>query len=87
MAARNVSVETYQDGQLLGTRTVNYEVSPEQVNDETLRQQALTALAANRTYIGRASPTAAQQTAQIKALTQQNNGLIRLLLGLLDGTD
>lgn len=55
--------------------------------DATLRQQAQQALGANRTYIGLASPTAAQTAAQVKALSRQNNALIRLLLGLLDGTD
>lgn len=87
MPTRSTTVETYNAGQLVGTQTVNYDVSSEQVNEETLRQQALAALATNRTYIARSSPTAAQQTAQVKALSQQHNGIIRLLLGLLDGTD
>jgi hypothetical protein len=57
------------------------------VNGDTLRTQALSALDTNRTYIARQSPTAAQQTAQIKAMAQQLNGVIRLLLGQLDGTN
>lgn len=56
-------------------------------NAATLRQQASQALAANRTYIGLATPTAAQTTAQAKALSRQMNALIRLALGQLDGTD
>lgn len=59
----------------------------EQANKSTLEQRAENALATNRTYIDRASPTTAQTTAQVKALTQQMNGVIRLLLGRLDGTD
>lgn len=69
------------------TQTVTYDVPVEQDNADTLRQQATQALAANRTYVGLASPTSAQTTAQVKALSRQNNGLIRLLLGLLDATD
>lgn len=53
----------------------------------TLRQQAQQALAGNRTYVALASPTAAQTTAQVKALSRQQNALIRLVLGVLDGTD
>jgi hypothetical protein len=87
MATRQHVVETYKDGKLIGTQTVTFEVSTEQINDETIRQQALDALTANRTYIARQSPTAAQNTAQIQALTRQVNGLIRLVLGRFDGTD
>lgn len=88
MPTRSTTVETYDStGKLLGTRTVQYDVSTEQANDETIRQQALDALTTNRTYIARQSPTAAQNTAQIQALTRQVNGLIRLVLGRLDATD
>lgn len=86
MAARSTTSETYSNGQLVEAQTVTYEVSSEQINDETIRAQASGALATNRTYVA-STPTAAQTTAQVKALSRQNNGLIRLLLGLLDGTD
>lgn len=56
-------------------------------NAATIRQQAQQALAGNRTYATLASPTNAQTVAQVKALSRQQNGLIRLLLGALDGTD
>lgn len=59
----------------------------EQVNERNIRDAARQALATNRTYAQRATPTAAQTTAQVKALSQQQNGIIRLLLNLLDGTD
>lgn len=59
----------------------------ETVNQRTIRTAAANALATNRTYIGTASPTAAVTTAQVKALSRQMNGLIRLTLGQLDGTD
>lgn len=77
--------EVWHDGALVSTSQV--EVPPEQANETTLRERALAALDTNRAYIARTSPTAAQTAAQVKALSQQNNSLIRLLLGRLDGTD
>lgn len=58
----------------------------EQANRTTLEQQAVGALDTNRTFLAIASPTNAQIVAQVKALTRQNNGFIRLILGRLDGT-
>ena len=60
---------------------------PEAVNAAAIRTAAAAALDANRTYLALASPTNAQNLAQIRALTRQANRLIRLQLGLLDGTD
>lgn len=56
-------------------------------NDVTLRQRAEAALDDNRTFLALASPTQAQVLAQVRRLTQQNVGIIRLLLGKLDALD
>ena len=85
---RQRTVETYNSqGELIESRVETYTTPVEFDNEETIRQQAAAALDGNRTYSARTSPTAAQTAAQVKALSQQNNRVIRLLLGLLDGTD
>lgn len=61
--------------------------TPEGQNRTTIETQAAAALAGNKTYAALATPTAAQTTAQVKALSRQVNGVIRLLLGQLDATD
>lgn len=63
------------------------EERPDVTNRQALTDQAAAALATNRTFLALASPTNAQIAAQVKALTRQNNALVRLALGLLDGTD
>lgn len=56
-------------------------------NRTTIQDQATAALATNRTFLAIVTPTNAQNAAQIKALTRQNQGLIRLQLNQLDSTD
>lgn len=56
-------------------------------NDRTIRDRAAAALDSNRTFLAVTSPTAAQNAAQLKALTRQMQALIRLTLGQLDSTD
>lgn len=56
-------------------------------NETTIRDRAVTALADNQAFLTLASPTNAQTLTQVKALTRQTNGLIRLVLRRLDGTD
>lgn len=56
-------------------------------NAATLRAQAATAMATNAAFLAIAVATNAQVLAQVKALTKQNQALIRLATGLLDATD
>lgn len=55
-------------------------------NQATLQSRAQSALAANATFLGLASPTQAQTLAQVQLLTKECNALIRLALNLLDST-
>jgi hypothetical protein len=59
----------------------------DEANDATIRQQANNALDNNRTYLALGAPTNAQVVAQVRGLTQQLNGVVRLVLGKLDGTN
>jgi hypothetical protein len=56
-------------------------------NRRTVEDRATQALAANATYLAIASPTNAQNLAQIRLLTRECSGIIRLLLNQLDTTD
>ena len=51
-----------------------------ETNRATLTQKGLQALSDNSAYLAITSPTNAQVAAQVKALTRQVNGLIRLVL-------
>jgi hypothetical protein len=53
-------------------------------NQVTIEQRAQTALAANETFLAIASPSNAQNAAQIKLLTRECQGLIRLAIKALD---
>ena len=53
-------------------------------NKLTIEERAVKALETNKTFLALSSPTNAQLAAQIKALTRQCSGLIRLSLKQLD---
>lgn len=56
-------------------------------NRDDIMRKAQQALTVNDNYLGVASPTNAQVAAQVKTLTRECSGVIRLLLGALDTTD
>lgn len=53
-------------------------------NLATLQKKAQGAIDNNITYLGITSPTAAQVTAQVSALTRQMNAVIRVLINAID---
>lgn len=53
-------------------------------NEAAIRDRLAQAIAGNVTYLGLATPTAAQTTTQVKALTRQIDALIRLANRQLD---
>lgn len=88
MPTEQVNVQEYDaTGALVADRVETITVSTESVNRLSLEDSARTALANNRTFLAVTSPTNAQIAAQVKALSRQNNALIRLLLNQLDATD
>jgi hypothetical protein len=85
MADPNVTVERYEDGVLVDTQTFAKPV--DQFNRETIEERAIAALANNAAFIDLASPTNAQAVAQVKDLSRQVNGIIRILLNRLESAD
>lgn len=61
-------------------------LDPAVANANDLQTKVQAALTTNATYLALASPTAAQTTAQVKALTREISALIRLTQNLLDDT-
>ena len=74
------------DGRVLSSKPVVRDVTTD-TNRQTIEQQAAQALDTNRAFLALASPNNAQTLAQVRALTRQNQGVIRLLLGQLDDTN
>ena len=56
-------------------------------NRSSIEDKALAALESNKDYLATSSPSNAQVVAQVRLLTRQNNGLIRLLLGRFESDD
>jgi hypothetical protein len=53
----------------------------------SIEQKIRDAIATNKTFLALANPSNAQTLAQVKALTRQNNNIIRKLAGLSDEVD
>lgn len=67
---------------------VSQDKSLEEQKVQVIRDRALEALRSNRDYLQNRNKTAADHAAQIEALTRQNQGIIRMLLGdYSDGED
>ena len=75
------------DGTFIPIDTVPDETPQGNANRETIKAQARQALDTNAAFLALQSPTNAQTLAQVKALTRQANGLIRLAVGALDSTE
>ncbi len=77
---------TFRNG--VAVEHVDIPDDPTEVAARTLEDRLRSALDANRTYLAIATPTAAQQRAQLARLTRQNTALIRhLLRDLTDTSD
>jgi hypothetical protein len=85
MAENFTRIQRWDNGQLVEDYTVAKPA--EQFNAETITEQAQQALVDNRAFLDITSPTNAQVLAQVKALTRQNNKIIRLLLQRFDSTE
>lgn len=78
---------TYKpDGTIKTTEQLTglYVEPPEVKVEKNIREAVEAALASNDTYLGISSPTNAMNAAQIKSLTRQMNGLIRLAVDRYD---
>lgn len=90
MATTRVVVSTLNGVEMVEYRTVGTGVvtsrglepaaGTDQANAVTLLTRARLAITQNATYLGLATPTAAQQTAQIDRLTRECSALLRVLL-------
>lgn len=73
-------------GEIVGLPTDSW-TAEHATNRQTIEDQAEAALDTNATFLDLTSPTNAQILAQVKALTRQNQGIIRLVLGRLETTE
>lgn len=67
-------------GNLIAEQVVEVDVTEEVITWD-LHTKARQALVSNREFLQDATPTNAEVLAQVRSLTRQMNGLIRLLIG------
>lgn len=82
---RQDRVQTYKDGALVADQPIVVDVTVESTVAD-LASKVRSALATNNTFVGLASPSTAQVTAQVKALTRENTAIIKLLAGIVLGS-
>jgi hypothetical protein len=68
-------------------RRTEHKPGTAEANRLTIEDQARQALVNNRAFLELSPPTNAQVLAQVRALSRQVNGLIRVTLNQLDDTD
>lgn len=85
--ASRATAQSVVDAHPATAQAAEARAATERTNATTVRDKASTALADNKAFLAVASPTNAQVVAQVKALTRQNNALIRLALNRFDATD
>ena len=78
--SRNTDV--YADGLLVSSQALAVGLADE--NATTILAKAKQALAANAAFLALATPSSAQNAAQIKLLTREVNALLRLALSEFD---
>lgn len=71
--------QIFQNGQLVSEQTVNVDVTADAVTYD-LHTRIRQAYLANRTFLAIETPTNAQLSAQLKSLTKQMQGVIRLVV-------
>ncbi|MFN2591704.1 MAG: hypothetical protein ABR532_02590 [Candidatus Dormibacteria bacterium] len=78
--------QTAYDAAVAAAPAVEAATQTRRANAATLRQRALDAITGNLAYLALSPPSNAQVVAQVRALTQQQNALIRVVLGAFDAT-
>lgn len=77
--------QTFTGGVMTGEQVVIVDITVDAITFD-LAAKTRTALTTNATFLALSAPTNADVLAQVKALTRENNALIRLLMGKVVGS-